>query len=75
MLVFSNKNGSISKLSTASMKKLFNFSATSLLSDVVISFSTNIISAGRDFYLSEKSGFILCQNFQLSSRITGSRSL
>ena len=78
ILVLSLRKDSISSLSPDSMKNEFNFSATSVLSIAMLSFSIRMISLGRDFCLSEnkkKRGFTLCQKVLLSSSILGSKSL
>ena len=68
-------NGSISKLSTASMKKLFNFSATSPLSVITILFSTMVILRCIPIGLSENNGLTLCQKVLLSLNMWRSKLL
>ena len=64
---FTHVKGSISKSSTASMKKLFNFSATSFFSVYTMSLSIIVILFCNILFLSENNGLICCQKVLLSS--------
>ena len=68
-------NCSISKLSTASTQKLFNFSATSNFPVYTMSSSIMTILLCNELFLSEKRGLTRCQNVLLSSNIFRSRLL
>ena len=74
-MVSNGRYGSISRLFTASMKNLFNFSATFALSEYMIPSSIIIMFFSRSFCLSENKGFTLCQNFLLSLNTLKSRLL
>ena len=68
--------GSISRFSTALMKTLFSFAATSSFFEVIVSFfNYNKYSFLRTFCLFENNGFIFSQNFLLFSNIFMSKLL
>ena len=69
MFSLSSVKFSMSRFSTLSIKKLFNFSATFCLSEIILSLSTRIISLCKSFCFSENKGLILFQNFLLSLNI------